>query len=1221
MLYCILRLAWATRVGELWRCISLSSDTVIITSVHSDPASEIGIPLTLFSFELRDMDIVEELSKQLARQDTQLSVLHKLLQQSARGIDISSSAERVVRYCLFSSSGTTPQILSLSLDVLCASPSHAFWVDALSVIIENLQRSGTSACLTVLGKIRALPHAALQHLILYAATPLIQALGEDRSPAIRKAAAFAVAASVLRGKPLTASSTEPIRLEQLNQDQIAVLKRSIERLLFALLLAIFDRADEVAVTALSLLTKFSIDADATLERSVLNRTKEATAGAIWDILTSNCKNVADRFNPLLGKLGKADTSDKSTAAGREVFKFRKEAMKSLTRLAARALNEKYISIEEREQQQDALQVATITPALMSAHDSLKWGLTWVDNVLAPLCDNAGVEVAAAACSAMLLVCSYAVQNPSLEKVAQWGIKAVRRISRLLFESDGRISIIVMTGLVRDASHGLAALSKNDYVTSKFVVTIATGLIPFAAKCPRREMRLEAMSVIASTIIEYDLSGRDAGVGVSLKAVLSSDAWKSTMVAGKTDSNVASELVCCFSQSILESSRKIFACQDQELRLSLTHTWAVMLSQLMGRTHMCLSWPYSPASTYARELYLKVFDALGQYSAFLMRAQGVGMEEYERLQESLAKETLEQNDVAARASLLICITKYWLTSGIKAESNAGHVLKAIWKHVQEHYRDEEIMLTELKTGALWSDARQGSRTPAERAVEGGYVSIATALSKRTRSIIDTVGMSVSTAIESTLFGSIALATAAAEGSTLTTDFAYAGLSALLALVGHNPAIAEKGVKILKKYIGIMEEAESSDFIVLEAVRNTIAAIEMYQDEFFPRPVMPRELPGLSSVSNRQQLQERNDSLSWMRDITESCVFATSRLEDPSKESSTVSAEEVILHTAAITKKRMYAFSPVTLQTYDSSTRPITEGDQQTLNGASDPFSVVASHSMDTVKGLALLRVDVINRSAFKVINAALTYSSSGALVPLPDAATWYPLGTMAHGMAVTQRITLSVRTNQGFAGRVFFSIHTRREGSDDGTTQEQCCVPYYIPSSDVLLLRKPAPNAGVDVFRRRWDLMRHSISFQVVIRKNQSVDSFVDTLERRSKCLRQVGRMRTYSHVCALVADSSREDYVAVALLAPEAQGSSGRGPCMIYGTIRSNSAGYNHAFREECREWLSARFRIIFPDDDLTDEAKGFALKPQDAYFITNSPDNLSPYQRWRMAHSVRVTY
>lgn len=1165
------------------------------------------------------MDVIEGVSKQLARQDTQLSVLHKLLQHSARGVDISASAERVVRYCLYSSTGTTPQILSLALDVLCASPSHAFWVDTLSVIIENIQRAGTSACLIVLGKIPGLRHAALQHLILYAATPLINALQEDKSPAIRKAAAFAIAAAVLRPKPLTASFTEPIRLEQLNQEQIDVIKRSIERLLFSLLRAIFDRADEVAVTAISVLTKFSIDADSALEKSVLNRTKEATAAAIWDILVSNCTKVADRFNPVLTKLGKTDASDKATAAGREAFKFRKEAMKSLARLAARALNEKYITVEERGEEQNPLQVAT--PGLINAQSAMNWGVDWVDNVLARLCDSPSVEVAAAACSAMLLVCSYAVQIPSLEKVAQWGIKSVNRISRLLFETDGKISIVVMTGLVRDATHGLAALSKNDYVTSKFVVAISTGLIPFVTKCPRREVRLEAMSVIASTVVEYDLSGRDAGVGVSLKAVLSSDAWKSTMANSKADSNAASEMFCCFSQAILESSRKIFACPDQEVRLSLTHTWAVMLSQLLSRAHMCLRWPYSPASTYARELYLKVFDALGQYSAFLMRVQGVGMEEYESLQESLAKETLEQNDVATRASLLICITRYWLTSGIKAESNAGHILKAIWKHAQEHYRDEEVMLKELKTGALWSDARQGSRTRAERAVEGGYVSVATALSKRTRTIFDTVSTTVTSAIESTLFGSIALATAAAEGSTLTTDFAYSSLSALLALIENNPGIAEKGVKILKKYISIMEEAESSDFIVLEAVRNTIAAIEMYQDEFFPKPVLARELPGLSSAFTPQQLQERNDSLSWMRHITESCVFATSRLEDPAKESSTVSTEESILHTAAITKKRMYAFSPATLHNFDFSTRPITEGDHQILNGASDPFSVVASHSMDTVKGLALIRVDIINRSAFKVSNAALTYSSSGALMPLPDAATWYPLGSMNHGTAVSQRITLSVRINQGFAGKVFFSIHTWREGATEDATHEQSCVPYYVPSSDVLLLRKPAPNSGVDVFRRRWDLMRHSISFQVVIGKDQSVDSFVDTLERRSKCLRQVGRMRTYSHVCAMVADSSREDYIAVALVAPEAHGRPGQGPCMIYGTIRSNSAGYNHAFREECREWLSSRFRIIFPDDDLTDEAKALVLKPQDAYFITNSPANLSPYQRWRAAHSVRVKY
>lgn len=1172
------------------------------------------------------MDAVDELSKQLARQDTQVEVLHKLLQHNACGVDISGAAERIVRYCVYSSSGTTPKILSLSLDALIASPAHAHWVDTLSVIIENLSRSATSACLTVISKIPSLPHAALQHLVLYASTPLIAALSEDRSPAIRKAAAHAITAAALRSKPLTAPSTEPIRLETLSEQHIDVVRKNVERLLYALFQALFDAADDVATTALALLTQFTLEADAATDVSLLNATKHATAAAAWDVLVPSAGKISERFAPLFAKLARsAPNAQTSTPPAREssyqeATRCQKEALKGLARLAARALNGKYDESESAANGSTS-QIGQVSVGELRIQIARKWAVRWVDTVLFPMCDDSRMEVSTSACSALLMVCCYAIQNPSLEKVAHWGIKAVRRITRVLSEFDGKISALVNTSLVRDATHGLAALSKNDFVTSKFVVEVAVGIIPYAARCPRREVRLEAVSTIASTVVEYDLSGRDTGVGVSMKAVMSSGAWKMAMASSNDDSTVASEMICCFSQGLLESSRKIVLCSDRELRFGLTNTWAIMLAHFMSKTYMCLRWRHSASSAYARELYLKVFDALGQYSSFLMRTQGVGMEEYERVQETLVKETLEQEDVGTRASLLTCVTRYWLTSGMKAEANVGHMLKAIWKHAQEHYRDEEIILKELRTGALWSDARQGLLTPAARAREGGYVSFTTALSRRTRAVIETVGSSVTTAIETTLFGSIALATAAGEGSTLTTDFAYSSLSALLALVAHNPAVAEKGIKLLTKYIAVMDEAESSDFIVLEAVRNTIAAMEMYLDDFFPKPVLPRQLPGISYNAGGPG-QDQSGALSWMNHITESCVFATSRLEDPGEETTTVATEEAILHTAAVTKKRMRAFGASTLQNVSSSRRQVVEGDQQTLNGASDPFSVVASHSMDTVKGLALLRVDVMNRSAFEVTNAALTYSSSGALAPLPDAATSYSLGTLKHGMSVTQRITLMVRNDQGYAGRVFFSVHTWREGgARDGVTQEQSCVPYYIPSSDVLLLRKPAPNAGVDVFRRRWDLMRHSVSFHVIVRRDQSVDSFVDSLERKSKCLRQVGRMRTYSHVCALVADSSRGDYVAVAGLAPEAGGSAGVGPCTIYVTIRSNSEGYNRAFRNECREWLQPRFRIIFSDEDLNEEDKAAVLKPQDAYFITDAPDNLSPYQRWRKAQAVRVTY
>lgn len=1118
------------------------------------------------------METIDNLSKQLSRHDTQPQTLANLLHHLSLAHDITPVAERLHRYILDAAS---PSLTSVShaLDLLLATPSHNYWPKTLAFLIKSLQSPSVPMRLTALRKLPALPHRAWQHMLLFAASQL-RALLNDVNVQVRRAAMLAVTAAVLRERPLTADGGETIRLQSLEQKQVGVMKNAVEGLMYGLLNCVFDADANVAAAALDRMTAFAVEMTREREVSVLGRAARATGDVAWTVLLANCAKIAGKFE----------------ARGKD----RKTILKGLTRLAAGALGGRFGGGE----------------------DARRWALGWVDGVLRNACEG---EEGIVACSGLLMVCSYA-DGVDMEKVAAWGIKATKRLVRVLGE--GEIGGTVLSAVLGNVVRGLAALSKNDIVNGKFVVSVVVESLPIVGKCARKEERLEAICVMASTVVEYDLSGRDVGLGTSLKAVLNSAGWKTVMEGaneGEIGVELAAEFVCCFCQSLLEASRKIALCEDQGLKLSLTQTWAVLLALLMNRTRVCLNWPYTPAAGYARQLYLKVFDALGQYSSFLMRSQGVGMEEYERLQEALVKETLEQKEVGMRASLLICITKYWLASGMKAEANIGHVLRAIWKHAQEHYRDEQIMLRELQTGALWSDARAGLQTKAERAVEGGYKSMTTALTQRTRAVIDTVGSTVTTAIETRLFGSIALATAAGEGSTLTTDFAYSSLSALLAIVAHNPPIAEKAVKILQKYITIMEDAESADFIVLEAVRNTISAIEMYQDEFYPKTVRVREIPGMSHI-----IAERaghGDALAWMKDITESCVFASSRLEDQSKESSTVETEESILHTAISTRRRLRAFNISTLHNFDEEKKRAIEGEQQTLNGASDPFSVIASHSMDTVKGLAIIRVDILNRSAFRASNVALIWSASGALTPLPDSTNSHTLGNMENGVSVTQRLTLSVRRGQGYAGRVFFSIQTWRDGADEESAVEQSCAPYYIPSSDVLLLRRPPANAGVDVFRRRWDLMRHSISFQIHLEQTQSVDSFVDTLERRSKCLRQVGRMRTYSHVCALVADSSRGDYVAVAVLAPEARGSSGLGPCVLYVTIRSNSTGYNRAFREECRDWLSARFRIVFPDEELSEEERALALKPQDAYFITESIGNLSPYQRWRVAHAVRTKY
>ncbi|KAI0558013.1 hypothetical protein FGB62_242g05 [Gracilaria domingensis] len=369
-------------------------------------------------------------------------------------------------------------------------------------------------------KIPSLPHAALQHLCLYATSSLIESLSNDSSPSIRNAAVEATAAFVLRHLPPTAPSIETVRLEQLDQQQLSVVRNAIERLLFALLQALFDPSDHVATNALKCLTRYALEAW-TDAPSLLNATRRATATTIWDHL----KKSAD---------------DGASANVR----LAKEVLKGLSRLVSYVLDPNTsLSNDENQSVAQSHQVAS------------KWGIYFADHVIVPLCDDVSAELSSCACTSLLVICSYAKENPTAEKVASWGIKATRRITRILIENDAKLPLVVMAGLMRDGSNALAALSKNDYVNSKFISAISVGLLPFAAKCPTKSVRLEAFSVISSAIVEYDLSGRDAGVGVAMKALLTSDSWRGVVDSG--DSSVASELMYCMSQSLLDASRKIF----------------------------------------------------------------------------------------------------------------------------------------------------------------------------------------------------------------------------------------------------------------------------------------------------------------------------------------------------------------------------------------------------------------------------------------------------------------------------------------------------------------------------------------------------------------------------------------------------------------------------------------------------------------------------------------
>jgi hypothetical protein len=1180
---------------------------------------------------------VQAISARLSRPESQHGALLELLHLHASGVDIAPASDHVVRHILFASVATDPNILSLAYDALIAAPSSPHWVDTLSSLTKALGSPARAVAAVALSKIPALPHPALAHIALVAATPLLAPLLDGASyPApVRVCAVHAAAALVLRERPITAEQLDPIRLDPLAPGQLAIVRTSVARALESLVGALADpHHDAVVLAALGVLTHYASSADAVPHSSVLRATTEATATFVWDLLLPRAPAIAARLARIA--TGNSFSSATSTSTASRTSSTppvegqlessrlydRRSALRSLARLAAHALSGSSVrvgsnplSITTRDDSEGALE------ANESAEGAAHWAVEWTERVLTNACDDQEWRLASTAATAILVVCSFASIPSVADKRARWGVKAITRLTRILGEHGRKMSSLLSTAITKDAFRGIAALSKDANATSKFVVATAIGLLPHAASCPRLTDRLEALTVLSSTVIEFDLSGRDASASAttsapSLTAITSSAAWRDIFSSAVEDSTTASEIVCCFGQALLDASRKIVVVKDSAAREFLMSCWASMLAKLLQRTASCLSWPYSSASSFAKEMFLKTFEALGQYSAFLTRTRGMGMEVYEGLQEMLVVAAVKQKDVNTRAALLICVTKYWIPSALKAEANAGHVMKAVWKHAQEHYCDDEVMLKELQTGALWSDAQAGCLTPAQRATEGGYVSLMTALSKRTRAVVDTVSSTVTNVVEATLFGSVALATAAQEGSTLTTDYAYTSLAALLALVHRNPTFAEKAIELARDYIAIMNRAESTDLLVLEATHNTIASLQMYMDEFFPKPVPARPDMAVPYADNNII---SSDPHAWLLSVTQSCVFATSRLDDPSKESITVSTEESVLHASTVARSKMLPLNPGTLQNREPGVKGAVEGDQQTLSGAADPFGVVASHTMDTVKALATLRIDVVNRSAFHVSTAYITFSAAGALAPLLDAPTKFSLGSLSPGASSTERVTLSVRHNQGFAAHIMFKIHVE----DDGRISmhnyaEQPCLPYYIPSSDVLLLRRPPESAGVDVFRRRWDFMREASKFHVAIRKNQDLDGLVDTLERRSGCLREVGRMRVSSHVSAMVADSSRGDYIALAALAPEARGPAGTGPCLVYVTIRSNSAAYSDAFRKECREWLSSRFKVVVLDDDPNQALKIQALHPQDAFF-SNDSRGLTDYQRWRAAHADRT--
>ncbi len=177
------------------------------------------------------------------------------------------------------------------------SPSHAFWVDTLAVVCHSLRYPSDPQCLATLMKIAHLPHAAVQHLLLYSTTTFERLLNRssDVPPATRRAAVNTVVSLVLRRRPVTAAAPDHdgVRLEQLNDEaHVKTLHRSVERLLFALLETCFDDDETIAIPCLYELTTYAHTCLSLSSHAPANAAKKATGRVVWTVLDGSLPRLS-----------------------------------------------------------------------------------------------------------------------------------------------------------------------------------------------------------------------------------------------------------------------------------------------------------------------------------------------------------------------------------------------------------------------------------------------------------------------------------------------------------------------------------------------------------------------------------------------------------------------------------------------------------------------------------------------------------------------------------------------------------------------------------------------------------------------------------------------------------------------------------------------------------------------------------------------------------------
>lgn len=369
----------------------------------------------------------------------------------------------------------------------------------------------------------------------------------------------------------------------------------------------------------------------------------------------------------------------------------------------------------------------------------------------------------------------------------------------------------------------------------FLLGSATELVSLVSQLPKQKDRLFGFSTLCDLVIRFDLSGSSTGPAATTSGFLGSSSVSGLIEAGSENSEVPSEFVSCLSQACLDVAELLADERDISQRNALGEAWSAVLGKIVLRLAPSLGWPPTRTSLLGSQMLLKLFESLGQFSSILLREKGQSLEDYERAQEFLVKQVMSQENVFIRASLITTVTHFWLESGLKAEANAGHILKGIWDHLQSEYRDEKLAVKLKVQGQAWSR---------ENFLQADAL------------------------------------------STFPVDSLVVGVSAALEMARRIPRSAEKIRNMLVKYLKLLVRSPVVTALEEDFVHAALKGVEMFLDQHFPRFVPPKLLEGMTASPYQ-------DHLAWLRSAKESCIFASSRLSKREDEDAVISMEESLL----------------------------------------------------------------------------------------------------------------------------------------------------------------------------------------------------------------------------------------------------------------------------------------------------------------------------------------